>query len=224
MARLSLWLLIGVAAFGAVGGGCASNHPTSRVVDVAPGRYAEAFDAARETLRDYGFTLDRVDARTGMIASEPRFSVGLANPADPVQSTLGQEWRDLMNQQDRRVRIVFARPGAEPEFESQPPAEGVDAPMPPDGVLSDGSRMAALGEDLRTDGGELVMHVDVVIDRVHRPGRRIETSSIRQSTTYQDPDLISRGMQPSYAVARQRDDALAARLAERIRERLDGTK
>ncbi len=224
MVRSSLWLSVGVAAYAALGSGCASSHATSRVVDVEPGKYSEAFDAARETLRDYDFTLDRVDARAGVITSEPRFSVGLANPADPVQSTLGQEWRDLMNQQDRRVRIVFARPGAEPAFEAEASADGSAIAVPRDGVLADGSRMAGMEEDLRTDAGQLVMHVDVVIDRMHRPGRRLETSSIRQSTTYQDPDLIARGMQPTYAVARQRDDALAARLAERIRERLGGVK
>lgn len=211
-------------------GGCSTSRTTTRVVEVAPGRYAEAFDAARETLRDYDFTLDRVDARTGVITSEPRFSVGMANPVDPIQSTARQEIQDLMNQQDRRVRVAFARPGVEPVFEpASTPADGaVDAQggdaIPVDGVLIDGSVLPALGEDLRTDTGALVIHVDVIIDRVHRPGQRLETSSIRQSTHFQDPDMVSRGMQPTYAVARERDDALAARLAESIRAKLDGAK
>lgn len=229
MRRCSFGFLCGLlgatAAFGASLGGCSSSRATTRVVDVAPGRYAEAFDAARETLRDYNFTLDRVDARTGVITSEPRFSIGLLNPIDPVQSTSRQEIQDLMNQQDRRVRVAFARPGVEPVFE---PGAAFGEPgigtVPADGVLIDGSVRPALGEDLRVDSGALVLHVDVVIDRVHRPGQRLETSSIRQSTNFQDPDMISRGMQPTYAVARERDDALAARLAADIRARLDGAE
>lgn len=227
MRRRSWWFTVWCLGTATLGGGCHSSRATSTSVEIAPGRYAEAFDAAREALRDYDFTLDRVDARTGVITSEPRFSVGLVNPVDQVQSTGRQEIQDLMNQQDRRVRVAFARPGVEPVFDVAPddsvesPAE---APPPRDGVLIDGSVMPALEDDLRTDTGALVMHVDVVIDRVHRPGQRLETSSIRQSTHFQDPDMQARGMQPTYAVARERDDALAARLADSIRARLDAAQ
>lgn len=238
MRRHTFWYacgLLGAATVvGTALGGCGTSRATTRVVEVAPGRYAQAFDAARETLRDYNFTLDRVDARAGVITSEPRFSIGLANPIDPVQSTARQEIQDLLNQQDRRVRVAFARPGVEPVFEpgaaapdpgsGQEPSGKEIAAVPAVGVLIDGSVLPALGEDLRADTGALVLHVDVVIDRVHRPGQRLETSSIRQSTHYQDPDMASRGMQPTYSVARERDDALAARLATDIRARLDGAK
>ncbi|MBX3315344.1 MAG: hypothetical protein KF902_00620 [Phycisphaeraceae bacterium] len=210
-------------------GGCASPKadPVARSVSVAPGQYEAAFDAARETLRRYDFTLDRVDARSGVITAGPRFSLGLMNPLDPVQSTAEQEARELGNQEGRRVRIVFARPddGRAHAMPVAVPAsddasEAYAEPPPPDGLLADGSLLASLDDDLRDEQGALLLRVDVVVDRVYRPGSRIETKSIRHSSTYQDPDLVKRGMQPSYSVSRERDDLLAARLAEDIRKRL----
>lgn len=210
-------------------GGCASTNadPDARSVSVAPGQYEAAFDAARETLRRYDFTLDRVDARSGVITAGPRFSVGLMNPFDPVQSTPEQEARELANQEGRRVRIVFARPAVD---QAEVPlgsvlvpgvaSEASTEPPPPDGLLGDGSVLASLDDDLRDEQGVLLMRIDVVVDRIYNPGRRVETKSIRHSSTFQDPDLIKRGMQPSYAVSRERDNLLAARLAADIRERL----
>lgn len=222
----------------AILGGCSSNRTADRTVQVGAGQYAEAFDAAREVLRSYKFTLARVDARSGVITTEPRFSYGIASPFDPVQSTPRQHIQDFMNQQDRRVRITFSQPGdasavgsapappadAAPTDTADAPADGASASaaelFPPDGLLLDGSSLPALGADLRAAPGPLVMHVDVVIDRVSVPHRRLETSSIRQSTFAQEPDLISRGMQPTYSVSKGRDDALAARLADEVRRRL----
>ncbi|QYK47948.1 MAG: hypothetical protein KF838_14300 [Phycisphaeraceae bacterium] len=214
-------------------GGCASNKvdPESRSVSVAPGQYEAAFDAARETLRRYDFTLDRVDARSGVITAGPRFSLGLMNPFDPVQSTAEQEVRELGNQEGRRVRIVFARPddGQTQAMQDSVPSsddasEVYAEPPPPDGLLADGSLLASLDDDLRNEPGAMLLRVDVVVDRIYRPGRRIETTSIRHSSTFQDPDLTKRGMQPSYSVSRERDDLLAARLAEDIRKRLASGK
>lgn len=212
-------------------GGCASSKATDRSATIPAGRYAEAFDAARETLRDYRFTLSRVDARAGVIMTEPRFSYGLASPFDPVHATPRDRVRDFMNQQDRRVRITFSKPGAGPvatEAATEPAAateSGLDAApvdsIPPDGLLLDGSELPALGEDLRAEPGEVVMNVDVVIDRVHVPHWRLETSSIRQSSFAQERDLIERGMQPTYTTTRERDDLLAARLVADVRKRLE---
>lgn len=219
-------------------GGCSSSRATARSIEISPGAYPEAFDAAREVLRSYKFTLARVDARAGVITTEPRFSYGVASPFDPVQSTGRQRVQDFMNQQDRRVRITFAHPGTAPAAErSHAPGGQADAPsealgtlgpippdpIPPDGAQLDGSTLPDLGEDLRAQDGTLVMHVEVTIDRVSVPHRRLETSSIRQSTFAQEPDLITRGMQPTYTVPRERDDALAARLAEEVRKRLTPT-
>ncbi len=93
-------------------GGCsASQGPTT--FEIAPGQYARAFDAARETLRDQYFSIDRVDYESGVISTLPKESAGLATPWDDDQSTLRQEWEDFAADQRRQVRIVFEHaPGA----------------------------------------------------------------------------------------------------------------
>lgn len=231
-------------------GGCASSRATERTLDVAPGDYAAAFDATREVLRSHRFTLERVDARSGVITTEPRFGVGLMNPLDRTQSTMGQEVRETLNQEGRRVRVVFSRRGGEAhtienwdnwnEPEATPadaPTASTDAPIASDNASSpasrtpealadartmlDGSVRPTLGEDLREASEPLVMKVEVVVDRVVRPGRRIETSSIRHSSVTIDPTLYPRGMMPTYTVARERDDRFAARLAAEIHRAIE---
>jgi len=238
-------------------GACASSRGEARTLDVAPGEYAAAFDATREVLRSHRFTLERVDARTGVITTEPRFGVGMLNPLDRTQSTLGQEVTETLNQEGRRVRVVFSRrergadgqersgtaweesgkaafggPGTEGKIAAAGEAEGVgdngeneEGARTP-GALADARRMLdgsvrpTLEEDLREAGGPLVMKVEVVVDRVVRPGKRIETSSIRHSSYAIDPSLFPRGMLPTYTVARERDDRFAARVAAEVRKRM----
>tara|TARA_A100000171_G_scaffold42230_1_gene43455 strand:+ start:4026 stop:4640 length:615 start_codon:yes stop_codon:yes gene_type:complete len=67
------------------------------------------FDAARETLMDYRFALDRVDARRGVITTHPKRTAGIATPWDQEQSGIDQEWEDLLNEQRRVVRVEFDR-------------------------------------------------------------------------------------------------------------------
>lgn len=86
--------------------GCSAPEGSTGLT-VPPGRYAEAFDAARDSLRDSRFELDRVDARLGVLTTRIKPTDGLASPWDREQSTLRQEWEDLANHQGRRVRIAF---------------------------------------------------------------------------------------------------------------------
>lgn len=110
----SVVLLAG--AWGA--GGCASGaqRDASGVLsagDPDPGMAIDAqqsslaFDAARETLMEYRFALDRVDARRGVITTRPKRTAGLASPWDREQSGMDQEWEDLLNEQRRVVRVDF---------------------------------------------------------------------------------------------------------------------
>ncbi|MBL8759794.1 MAG: hypothetical protein JNL50_00685 [Phycisphaerae bacterium] len=111
IARVSVLVLALAWALAGVGG-CASTGGPSTFA-VAPGGYARAFDAARESLRDEYFSIDRVDAEAGVIVTFPKSSAGLATPWDGEQSTLGQEWEDLAADQRRTVRVVFERePGS----------------------------------------------------------------------------------------------------------------
>ncbi|HLP83863.1 MAG TPA: hypothetical protein VK157_05895 [Phycisphaerales bacterium] len=74
---------------------------------IAPGDYDTAFNATRDVLRDYRFTLDRVDAQAGVITTTLQPAAGLIAPWERAQSTAGDEFEDLLNQQSRRVRIDF---------------------------------------------------------------------------------------------------------------------
>lgn len=91
-------------------GGCSASG--TGAFSVPEGRYADAFVAARDVLRDARFTIERVDAAAGVITTSDKASSGWATPWDADQTTLWQESSDLFNQQRRRVRVVFDPPDA----------------------------------------------------------------------------------------------------------------
>lgn len=180
-------------------GGCATgpsaNVADSATVQVGTGEYARTFDAARRVLRDRGFILERVDARAGIITTRPKTTAGLATPWDLEQQSLAQEAEDFLQRQQRVVRVTFepvAGADASPEGGSQPPA------------------------NLSTGSTPLTMRVQVTIERISVPGRRLEPEAIKESTYAYDPALGARGMQPSYDVATRRDAAGERRLIELI--------
>jgi hypothetical protein len=80
---------------------------------IEPGQYAAAFEAAKGALVARGYELERVDARAGVITSRPRQSAGLVTPWSSEHTSARQEVEDLINAQQRRVRITFA-PASEP--------------------------------------------------------------------------------------------------------------
>ena len=161
---------------------------------IEPGRYAATFDQSRDVLRDLGFILDRVDAQQGVIATMPKGTGGLATPWDQEQSGLGDRAADAVQKHRRVVRIEFAPAGIEPG--------------------------SAEVRDLRTDKRPLEAQVSVTVYQINQPGWRLNTQAILESTYTHDPQLDARGM-GVYSVAVRRDDDLARRIAERVRERLD---
>lgn len=177
--------------------GCAA-RPTDATFAVPAGAYPAAFDATVETLRDFTFELDRIDAAGGVVTSEPRATAGLLTPWDPQQATFSQELRDALHRHARTVRVTF-----EPRYGANGPARP-DAPPP----------------DLRRTDEPLLARVTVTLERTYRPNVRVETESIRMNSTFRDPALARRGMQPSYTVAVRRDDAFAAKLAAAIESHL----
>ena len=177
--------------------GCAASTKTTGDFQVPAAQYAAAFDASREALLGRRFELERVDARAGVITTREKTTAGLATPWDTEQSGLDQEVEDLFNRHQRRVRITFEPVG---------------------GVAADG---AGQPDDLRIATGELTARVEVVIERLHRPGWRIEPGAVRFSTYAEDPALGgARGMWPSYAVPFSQDPALAERIAAEIETQL----
>lgn len=178
--------------------GCAAS-PQPSTFDIAAGRYAEAFEIAKDQLRAAGFELARVDARAGVIETYPKNSAGLATPWSGMDTTFGQSWESFLNDQRRRAVVRFG-----------PPAEDLDP---------DGSAVAA-GEDLRQRQTRLEGQIQVVLERIARPGLRVQTASVRLSSKARDPQLEERGLSPWYAAEVGSDEWLAGRLAERIGSKL----
>jgi len=180
--------------------GCRSaDGPTS--VALEPGQYARAFDETKDILASRQFTLERVDARAGVITTRPKATAGLATPWDTEQSSLAQEFEDVMNQQERRVRVTFVR-AAEQDSDS---VGGLETSRP---------------SDLRLESGSLEARFEVTLLRVSVPGTRVESSVIRMSSRTRDPELTSRGVGGRDRIAIATDEALAARLAQALQDRL----
>ncbi|TVQ76802.1 MAG: hypothetical protein EA380_08150 [Phycisphaeraceae bacterium] len=153
--------------------------------------YARSFEAAKTVLRDADFELDRVDARAGIITTRPRSSAGLGTPWIDHTETLGDAVSDLMNS-DRRIAVVRFLPGD---------AEG-----------------HSFRGDLRQFEGPLVAEVTVERERLYRPNRRTQSTSIRMRSTMIDPSLQDREMMPVFAAPLAADQRLAQRLSWRIED------
>ena len=199
--RCAAFLIVGCACLV----GCATSE-NSPEFEVDSARYAEAIAATRDVLRGYRFQIDRVDGAAGVITTRPKPTAGLATPWDKEQSTIEQEIEDFANDQQRRVRVTFEPRNPAP---AEPPATGLAA-----GAVT----------DLREIEGPLVGRVEVVIDRLQRPGWRLSPKSIGTSSVTIDPALAARSMSPSYSVPVSQDPLLAARMGAAIRKRLEKTK
>lgn len=210
-----------------VGGLAGCSTPTAQSVAIPAGRYREAFDAARTVLREYRFDLDRVDARAGLITTAAKPTAGLATPWDLEQSSISQEWEDLINQQQRRVTVSFTstrpadravrrppgRPGVQP---SSAATTSVPSPKPESSTRATGPTPP----DLLDATGQVWLRVSAAVERVQRPGWRPATRSIGMTSYTADPALAADGMLPTYVSEAGEDRRLAARIADAVRERL----
>ncbi len=186
-------------------GGCSTNPAPTSEFNVAAGEYAKAFDAARDTLVAMRFELDRIDARAGIITTRPKSSHGLATPWDTEQSTLSQEWDDLMNHQFRRAEVRF-----EPMGTGVGTTDPVAQTVPVEGQ-----------GDLRESSLAMRGSVRIVVLRRHHTGARLEPESIRLSSRTTDPALRRRGIGTQYDVAVSEDRDLERRVAGAIIQGLD---
>lgn len=205
---------------GASGGGCASRAPASAEFGVQAPDYQRAIDVARDVLLEARFEIDRVDAASGIISTLPKMTGGLLTPWDGEQTTMDQEVADATSAHRRRVRITF-----EPAAVDMPGrAAGQAAADASGGVVATGGLGAVAGQnaivDLRSAGMPLTARVEVFVDRVRRPGVRLETESIRMTSVTTDPNLASRRMTPEFTETVDHDDLLAGRLAQKIRARM----
>ena len=193
--------------------GCATRGPalsgTGGRFTAEPGTYDAAFDIARDELVGMGFTIDRVDAYSGVISTKPKSSAGIATPWDREQASLKSEVADLAHPQQRTVRISF-RPASE--------IDRIPSDEPITQITGEGAPRS-IAETSETT--ELVGVVEVSIERVYRPYKRVSTVHPVGVSRTRDPGLADRGMSSSFTVIAQRDHALEARLAARIGSRLN---
>ena len=212
-----MWIrLIGVGVISALVSGCVSTRPVADVgrsgsnrFAIPAGSYTDAFSATREVLLGLGLTLDRIDARAGVLTTKPNESGGLATPWDRVQSDLRGEIADAAHPQRRVVRVRFV------------PRSEVDV-LPGD---APGLQIAGgpLPESLvaRSEREDLVGLVRVTIEREYEPYWRPSAVDSGRSSHARDPSLRSRGMSRSFAVPVVRDAKLEQRIASEVGRALD---
>lgn len=179
---------------------CARNDATAPVdaattepaaLTVQPAEYPLAFASARDVLRDMGFLLDRVDAQSGVITTQPKGTAGFATPWDREQTSASQEVSDFIQRNRRTIRVDAATG---------------------DGQASDAA-------DLRASTTPVTLRVSVELSRLHTSGRRVNTLSVTDSTYARDPELEKRNMS-TYAVVYAQEPDLAALIVDKIRRRM----
>ncbi len=72
--------------------------------------YQRTFVAAKDVLRDAGFTLDRVDASRGVISTRPRASSGFATPWIEHSTSPGAGAAGVLHRERRVATVRFDRP------------------------------------------------------------------------------------------------------------------
>jgi hypothetical protein len=171
-------------------GGCSGPSAPGGRFGVAPGGYAEAFDACRRTLTDMGFRLDRVDAAAGVITTMGRRGLGA-----------GAGTADLFHAQSRSVRIEFI----EADRFGRMPSDSART------QIDEAARPRVLEA-----GASLVGTVTALRHRTYRPGLRPQTVDALRSGRFADPSLTARDMLPSFEVPIARDPALEDEVAGRV--------
>ena len=112
-AFLSVGLAVGLT-------GCRAQAPAA-AFEFEAGRYADALDATRDTLRAAGYTIERVDAVSGEITTTERTVAGLATPLASENRSARGLITDTLTNRPRTVRVRF-RDAANPD--APPTAQG----------------------------------------------------------------------------------------------------
>ena len=124
--RILYLLFVTLAALPLTGCGASSD---ARSFEIAPGDYARALTAPRETLRAAGYAVERVDAIAGEITTGEKIVAGVATPLASENNALRGVLADTLSNRPRTVRVRFrdaSDPGAPPREDGAVRAE-VDA-------------------------------------------------------------------------------------------------
>lgn len=172
--------------------------PPTQAVDIAPGRYADAFAAAVETLRRSGFRIDRADHRFGVVTTRPEGSPTLFEPWKAGNTTHHTRVLSTLNDVRRTVTVTF---------DAEPAAAHPLVPAAPPREKSDARRMS----------------VAVHLETRDAPGRRLDgRTDGRVFTDPTPPRAVDENEDvPAAWKAIGRDPGLEAQLQRRILARLD---
>lgn len=191
---LVLVTLLGSAAWCS---GCAKQTPEPASFRIPAAEYSVYFDAARETLREFQFDIDRVDARSGVITTQPVAAAGWATPWIDHASSFDQATNDLIHRNRRIATVNFS-----------PVNDATDVARPVDPV----------SEDLRTFEGTIEISISVLLEEVYRSGRRASPASIRLSSFTTNPSDSRLGVEQLRTRIVGADPALAERIARSFRQ------
>lgn len=184
---------MGVALVGCASSPRGPDGPPPLYIDAAD--YPQAFGAAKDLARECEFELDRVDARAGVITTQPLISAGLATPWIPHSGSVAGSVQGLIQHERRSATIRFL------------PAGSGDAP-PPELF------------DFRDFEGQVEIVVEVELQRVHRPHRRPSIASIRLTSFAENPATADPERDQQFSIETLRDEDLARRMTERLRRGL----
>ena len=117
-----------------------------------------------------------------------------------------------------------------PKNDSAPTvAAGTSAPTPAEGAAKGASprkssepNPALAFEPLANPDGPLTVEVLVRVERVYKPGRRVDPTSVKLMSFSSDPELVAAHLEPAFATEERDDPALAANLAEYMKIVLQG--
>lgn len=207
-----------VAAVGAAAGltACAATEGPS-VVTIPRDRYADAFQAALEVIRDEDMVTALRDRDGGVIETQPRRAAGVLEPWRTDNDSFAQAAENTLALRRRRVRIEFVSTDfAPPRVDPQAPLEGPDLLG---GASTPGELRAPQGGT-----GPIEIRAWVTLDRADVPGLRRFTWTRRLTTVALDPrDPIDprEGVEASSAwTPSERDEAMERRLLGAIEQRL----
>ena len=164
--------------------------------------YAGVFQAARDELTRRRFEIERVDARSGVIVTEPKTGAGLLAPWTLAPGARIAE--DTLNAQSRVIEVRFE--AAEAAIQAP---RGVQAP------LADPQPTLPPGQAAET----VLVSVRVLILRRVSPNRRLDSSGIRYSVDSTNPALSRRGLGTRFDAPKDLDERAAAQVARSIQVR-----
>jgi hypothetical protein len=105
-------LALGIVSFaGLIAAGCSSTGRArpDATFPVTEAAYETTFAAARDVLRDAGFSLERVDAARGVITTLPRSSSGFATPWIDHATSPGDAAAATLHRERRFAEVRFER-------------------------------------------------------------------------------------------------------------------